>query len=117
MRAMTPHQTLQDLLDDFALIDDWEERYRYVIELGRALPGLPGLPVLPAAGPIADRECSRHYGAPIRSHPAARLSPATLVRGRPDLDETRALLAADLRHAPCRFDPGLAQQRFAEARR
>lgn len=38
---MTPHQTLQDLLDDFALIDDWEERYRYVIELGRALPGLP----------------------------------------------------------------------------
>jgi len=37
MRAMT----LQDLLDDFALIDDWEERYRYVIELGRALPGLP----------------------------------------------------------------------------
>jgi cysteine desulfuration protein SufE len=37
MRAMT----LQNLLDDFALIDDWEERYRYVIELGRALPGLP----------------------------------------------------------------------------
>jgi cysteine desulfuration protein SufE len=34
-------KTLQDLLDDFALIDDWEERYRYVIELGRALPGLP----------------------------------------------------------------------------
>ncbi len=29
-----------DLLDAFALMDDWEERYRYVIELGKALPGL-----------------------------------------------------------------------------
>ena len=27
---------------DFALLDEWEDRYRYVIELGRALPPLPG---------------------------------------------------------------------------
>ena len=33
--------TIEDIIDDFALIDDWEERYRYVIELGRALPELP----------------------------------------------------------------------------
>jgi cysteine desulfuration protein SufE len=33
--------TIDDIIDDFALIDDWEERYRYVIELGRALPQLP----------------------------------------------------------------------------
>ena len=26
---------------DFQLLDDWEDRYRYVIELGRALPPLP----------------------------------------------------------------------------
>jgi len=26
---------------DFALLDDWEDRYRYVIELARALPPLP----------------------------------------------------------------------------
>ena len=26
---------------DFALLDDWEDRYRYVIELGKALPELP----------------------------------------------------------------------------
>lgn len=32
--------TIDDLIEDFALIDDWEERYRYVIELGRALPDL-----------------------------------------------------------------------------
>ena len=26
---------------DFAILDDWEDRYRYVIELGRQLPPLP----------------------------------------------------------------------------
>lgn len=35
-------QTLQDLIDDFAVLDDWEDRYRHVIELGRALPEMPG---------------------------------------------------------------------------
>lgn len=30
-----------DLKDNFSLVEDWEDRYRYVIELGRALPGLP----------------------------------------------------------------------------
>ena len=33
--------TIDDIVEDFALIVDWEERYRYVIELGRALSGLP----------------------------------------------------------------------------
>lgn len=30
----------EDIADTFELFDDWEERYRHVIELGRALPGL-----------------------------------------------------------------------------
>jgi cysteine desulfuration protein SufE len=29
---------LENLQADFDVLDDWEERYRYVIELGRALP-------------------------------------------------------------------------------
>ena len=33
--------TLEKILADFQLLDDWEDRYRYVIELGRALPPLP----------------------------------------------------------------------------
>lgn len=28
----------QQIRDDFSLLDDWEDRYRYIIELGRALP-------------------------------------------------------------------------------
>lgn len=31
----------EDIADAFELIDDWEERYRYVIELGRELPPFP----------------------------------------------------------------------------
>ncbi len=33
--------TLKDIRDDFALLDDWEDRFRYVIELGKALPAFP----------------------------------------------------------------------------
>lgn len=32
--------TFAELKENFSLVDDWEDRYRYVIELGRALPGL-----------------------------------------------------------------------------
>lgn len=32
--------SLETLLDDFALFDDWEERYRYIIELGNNLAPL-----------------------------------------------------------------------------
>lgn len=32
--------SLDTILDDFSFLDDWEDRYRYVIELGKALPEL-----------------------------------------------------------------------------
>jgi cysteine desulfuration protein SufE len=31
---------LTDLEDEFSFLDDWEERYRHVIDLGRAVPPL-----------------------------------------------------------------------------
>jgi cysteine desulfuration protein SufE len=33
--------SIQAIIDDFAVIDDWDERYRYIIELGRKMPPLP----------------------------------------------------------------------------
>lgn len=30
--------TLDDIRADFSLLDDWEDKYRYVIELGRMMP-------------------------------------------------------------------------------
>jgi cysteine desulfuration protein SufE len=32
--------TIDEILDNFALLDQWDDRYRYVIELGRTLPPL-----------------------------------------------------------------------------
>ncbi|VAV90713.1 Sulfur acceptor protein =_ iron-sulfur cluster assembly SufE [hydrothermal vent metagenome] len=32
---------MQDIEDEFAFLGDWEERYRHVIELGKAMPALP----------------------------------------------------------------------------
>jgi cysteine desulfuration protein SufE len=33
--------SIETILDDFAVIDDWDERYRYVIDLGRKMPPFP----------------------------------------------------------------------------
>lgn len=33
--------TLADIREDFEFLDDWEDKYRYVIELGKALPEMP----------------------------------------------------------------------------
>jgi cysteine desulfuration protein SufE len=42
---MADTETLEDaksnIIGEFALFDDWMARYEYIIELGRALPGLP----------------------------------------------------------------------------
>ncbi|KQR32461.1 cysteine desufuration protein SufE [Rhizobium sp. Leaf155] len=32
--------SLDKIMDDFSFLDDWEDRYRYVIELGKELPDL-----------------------------------------------------------------------------
>ena len=36
-----PLRTLDAIREDFAFLDEWEDRYRYVIELGRELPEFP----------------------------------------------------------------------------
>ncbi len=37
---MTPTITIDRILENFDILGDWEERYRYIIELGRKLPPL-----------------------------------------------------------------------------
>lgn len=32
---------LTRIVDDLAFLDDWDERYRYLIDLGKAMPNLP----------------------------------------------------------------------------
>lgn len=33
--------TLDDIIDTFAFLDDWDDRFAYLIDLGRKLPDLP----------------------------------------------------------------------------
>jgi cysteine desulfuration protein SufE len=33
--------TIDDIRENFELLDDWDDRYRYVIELGRTLEAMP----------------------------------------------------------------------------
>jgi cysteine desulfuration protein SufE len=32
---------LEEVIDNFSLLEEWDDRYRYLIELGRQLPALP----------------------------------------------------------------------------
>ena len=42
MDAATAKTTpIDEIVENFALLEEWDDRYRYLIELGRALPPLP----------------------------------------------------------------------------
>lgn len=41
-------ETLEKLIEDFSYLDDWEDRYKHVIDLGRALPPMPDALKTPA---------------------------------------------------------------------
>ncbi len=38
---MTQLPPLSEIRETFAMLDDWEDRYRFIIELGKSLPSLP----------------------------------------------------------------------------
>ena len=40
-RPEFPMSKIDDIVENFTLLDEWDDRYRYVIELGRALPPMP----------------------------------------------------------------------------
>jgi cysteine desulfuration protein SufE len=74
---------LDDLIDDFELIEDWEERYRFLIEIGRRLEPLPD-----AARTEANKVkgCASQVWLETTAHPDGRLtfrgdSDAHIVRG------------------------------------
>lgn len=39
--TMMAQDSFETLVEDFEFLDDWEDRYRMVIELGKAMPPLP----------------------------------------------------------------------------
>ena len=41
-------EAFEDIADTFAFLDDWEDRYRHVIELGKAMPAMDAAFHVPA---------------------------------------------------------------------
>jgi cysteine desulfuration protein SufE len=41
MDQSQPPFAIDDIIENFSLLDEWDDRYRYVIELGRKLPIFP----------------------------------------------------------------------------
>lgn len=34
-------QTIDEIIETFEFLDEWEDRYRFIVDLGKQLPGLP----------------------------------------------------------------------------
>lgn len=41
MNEAQPAVLIDEIVENFSLLDEWDDRYRYVIELGRKLPPFP----------------------------------------------------------------------------
>lgn len=82
--------TLGDIRDDFALLDDWEDRYRYVIELGRALPPLDEA-LRTEANKV--RGCASQVWLASRIEPGRDGQPRLVLAGDSDALIVRGLVA------------------------
>ena len=81
---------LDDIIDNFALLDDWDDRYRYLIELGRELPPLP-----PAAHTDANKVqgCASQVWLDTTVRPNGGDGPVLTFVGDSDAHIVRGLIA------------------------
>lgn len=90
MAAAETAATLEDIVETFQLLDDWEERYRYLIELGRDLQLLEQ-----AAYNEANkvRGCASQVWLQTSATKGDRGAPVLYFRGDSDAHIVRGLLA------------------------
>jgi cysteine desulfuration protein SufE len=80
--------TIDDLIENFSFLDDWEDRYRYVIELGKTLPAL---------SPAEHNDVNKVRGCASQvwlvSEPSGDDSRRLVFRGDSDAHIVRGLIA------------------------
>jgi cysteine desulfuration protein SufE len=92
MTAASPDNltTLDEIVDNFSLLEEWDDRYRYVIELGRAL------------SPLAERDrseankvqgCASQVWLATTVHPNGQGGPMLTFSGDSDAHIVRGLIA------------------------
>ena len=79
-----------DIIDNFSVLDDWDDRYRYLIELGRELP-----PLAEAAHNDANKVqgCASQGWLDTRVRPNGAGGPVLTFAGDSDAHIVRGLIA------------------------
>jgi cysteine desulfuration protein SufE len=81
---------LQTIIDDFEYLDDWEDRYRYVIEIGKALPEMP---VSDQTDENKVKGCASQVWLVAETEPGEPGNPVMVYRGDSDAHIVRGLVA------------------------
>ena len=81
---------IEEIFDNFALLDEWDDRYRYLIELGRQLP-----PLAPEAHSDANKVqgCASQVWLDTSVRPNGAGGPVLTFEGDSDAHIVRGLIA------------------------
>lgn len=81
---------IAEIIDNFEVLDDWDDRYRYLIELGRELP-----PLAPAAHNDANKVqgCASQVWLETEVHRNGADDPVLIFVGDSDAHLVRGLIA------------------------
>jgi cysteine desulfuration protein SufE len=82
--------TIAEIEDNFALLDQWDDRYRYVIELGKMLPPLPDADHVEAN---KVQGCASQVWLVTHKKPNGRDGPVLTFEGDSDAHIVRGLIA------------------------
>jgi cysteine desulfuration protein SufE len=82
--------SLNEIIDNFELLDEWEDRYRYLIELGRELEPLPETA---RTDDNKVRGCVSQVWVETSIHPQAGDQPRLAFRGDSDAHIVKGLIA------------------------
>jgi cysteine desulfuration protein SufE len=81
---------IDEILDNFALLDEWDDRYRYIIELGRSLEPLPADA---HNGTNKVQGCASQVWLETQVRPNGAAGPILHFRGDSDAHIVRGLIA------------------------
>jgi cysteine desulfuration protein SufE len=81
---------IDEIIENFELLDEWDDRYRYVIELGRTLPPLPEAAHIEAN---KVRGCASQVWLRTHVMPDGASGPSLSFEGDSDAHIVRGLIA------------------------
>jgi cysteine desulfuration protein SufE len=84
---------IEQIIDDFNVLDDWDERYRYIIELGRRMQRMQPLPDQLKTDATKVRGCASQVWLVSRSETGPNGKDVIVFEGESDAMIVRGLIA------------------------